>query len=38
MYGIYNIKQKEFLKLFKNNETNIDILDQILNSHLKSVN
>ena len=33
-YTILN--KKEFLKLFKNNETNIDILDQILNSHLKA--
>ena len=30
------LSKKEFLKLFKNNETNIDILDQILNSHLKA--
>jgi len=30
------LNKKEFLKLFKNNETNIDVLDQILNSHLKS--
>ena len=30
------LNKKEFLKLFKNNETNIDILDQILNSHLKT--
>ena len=30
------LNKKEFLKLFKNNETNIDILDQILNSHLKA--
>lgn len=31
-----NLNKKEFLKLFKNNETNINILDQILNSHLKT--
>ena len=30
------LNKKEFLKLFKNNETNINILDQILNSHLKA--
>ena len=30
------LSKKELLKLFKNNETNIDILDQILNSHLKA--
>ena len=30
------LNKKEFLKIFKNNETNIDVLDQILNSHLKS--
>ncbi len=30
------LNKKEFLKLFKNNETNIGILDQILNSHLKA--
>ncbi len=30
------LNKKEFLKLFKNNETNIDVLNQILNSHLKS--
>ncbi len=30
------LNKKEFLKLFKNNETNIDILNQILNSHLKT--
>ncbi|MEL0279908.1 MAG: RNA polymerase sigma factor RpoD [Gammaproteobacteria bacterium] len=30
------LNKKEFLKIFKNNETNIDILNQILNSHLKT--
>ena len=30
------LNKKEFLNLFKNNETNIGILDQILNSHLKA--
>ena len=30
------LNKKEFLKLFKNNETNIGILDQILNDHLKA--
>ena len=34
--NIQFLNKKEFLKLFKNNETNIDILNQILNSHLKA--
>ena len=31
-----NLSKKEFLKIFKNNETNIKILDEIKNNHLKA--
>ena len=31
-----NLSKKEFLKIFKNNETDIKILDQIKNNHLKT--
>ena len=31
-----NLSKKEFLKIFKNNETDIKILDQIKNNHLKA--
>ena len=31
-----NLSKKEFLKIFKNNETNIKILDEIKNKHLKA--
>jgi RNA polymerase primary sigma factor len=32
-----NLSKKEFLKIFKNNETDIKILDEIKNNHLKAV-
>ncbi len=31
-----NLSKKEFLKIFKNNETDIKILDEIKNNHLKA--
>ncbi|MBL6700428.1 MAG: RNA polymerase sigma factor RpoD [Gammaproteobacteria bacterium] len=31
-----NLSKKEFLKIFKNNETDIKILDEIRNNHLKA--
>jgi len=31
-----NLSKKEFLKIFKNNETDVKILDEIKNNHLKA--